>query len=132
MNYLGLGDVVVIAAAVLRIEPEVLIRTSRINAADSAVHAPGASFGGTEFHPGLPRKVAVLGYRLVRNHPFPDGNKRVAFLAMVEMAERNGADWFEPPEDPEGDETVEMMLAAAAGTIDETSFVAWVETRVLT
>lgn len=130
MNYLGLGDIVVIASQVLRIEPEVLLRTSRINAADSAVHAPAASFDGVEFHPGLARKVAVLGYRLLRNHPFLDGNKRVAFLAMVEMAERNGATWTEPVDDPEGDNTVEMMLAAAAGTIDEATFVQWVETRV--
>ena len=130
MNYLGLGDVIVIAAAVLRIDPQVLLRTSRISTADSAVHAPEASFGGVEFHPGLVQKIGVLGYRLVRNHPFPDGNKRVAFLAMVEMAERNDAQWTEPEEDPEGDETVEMMLAAAAGNLDEASFIAWVRTRV--
>ncbi len=130
MNYLGLGDIVLIASKVLRIEPEVLLRTSRIDMADSAVHAPGASFDGVEFHPGLMRKIAVLGYRLVRNHPFPDGNKRVAFLAMVEMAERNGASWNEPADDPDGDETVEMMLAAAASTVDEPTFIDWVETRV--
>jgi death-on-curing protein len=130
VNYLGLGDIVLIASKVLCIEPEVLLRTSRINVADSAVHAPAASFDGVEFHPGLARKVAVLGYRLVRNHPFLDGNKRVAFLAMVEMAERNGANWNEPPDDSDGDATVEMMLAAAAGTIDEVTFVRWVGTRV--
>ena len=130
MNYLGLGDIVLIASKVLLIEPEVLLRSSRINAADSAVHAPAASFDGVEFHPGIARKIAVLGYRLVRNHPFIDGNKRVAFLAMVEMAERNGATWNEPADDPDGDETVDMMMAAAAGTIDESSFVEWVESRV--
>lgn len=130
MNYLGLGDVIFIASKVLRIEPEVLLRTSRINVAESAVHAPGASFDSVEFHPGLPRKIAVLGYRLVRNHPFIDGNKRVAFLAMVEMAERNGKGWNEPDGDPEGDETVEMMVAAAAGTVDEGAFIDWVSRRV--
>ena len=130
MNYLGLDDVIMIAAAVLCIEPEVLLRTSRVSTAESAVHAPAASFGGVEFHAGLVEKIGVLGYRLVRNHPFPDGNKRVAFLAMVEMAERNGAQWTEPADDPEGDETVAMMRAAAAGTIEEARFVAWVRTRV--
>lgn len=130
MNYLGLDDVLAIASAVLRVEPEVLMRTSRINSADSAVHAPGATFGGVEFYPGLRRKIAVLGYRLVRNHPFPDGNKRVAFLAMVEMAERNGAAWHEPIGDCDGDDTVEMMFAAAAGAVDEDTFARWVEERV--
>jgi len=130
VNYLGLDDVVGIASAVLIIEPETLLRTSRINTAESAVHAPAASFGGVEFHPGLVRKIGVLGYRLVRNHPFPDGNKRVAFLAMVEMAERNGRRWLEPIDDPDGDNTVAMMLAASAGHIDEPKFIAWVETRI--
>ncbi len=50
---------------------------------------------------------------------------------MIEMAERNGTQWVEPPDDPEGDETVEMMLAAAAGTVDEETFVEWVKTRVI-
>ncbi len=49
---------------------------------------------------------------------------------MVEMAERNAANWKEPADDPDGDDTVDMMLAAAAGTIDEATFVGWVGTRV--
>ena len=49
---------------------------------------------------------------------------------MVEMAERNEASWNEPADDPDGDETAEMMVAAAAGDIDEAAFIAWVETRV--
>jgi len=61
VHYLGLDDIVLIASKVLRIEPEVLLRTSRVNEADSAVHAPAASFGGVEAHPGLVRKTAVLG-----------------------------------------------------------------------
>ncbi len=130
MIYLGLGDIVLIASKVLRIEPEVLLRTSQINLADSAVHGPAASFDGVEFHPGLVRKIGVLGYRIMRNHPFPDGNKRVAFLAMIEMAERNGANWTEPADDPDGDDTVTMMFAAAAGEIDEPTFIEWVGTRV--
>ena len=79
---------------------------------------------------GLARKVAVLGYRLIKNHPFPDGNKRVAFLAMVEMAEPNGARWNEPPDDPDGGETVAMIVAAAAGSVDEPEFIAWIEGRI--
>ena len=130
MEHLGLADVVMIASAVLGTEPESLLRTNRIGGADSAVNGPAASFGGEEFHPGLARNVAVLGYRLTKIHPFPDGNKRVAFLAMVEMAERNGARWNEPPGDPDGDQTVAMIVAAAAGSDDEPEFIAWVEGRI--
>lgn len=66
----------------------------------------------------------------MRNHPFPDGNKRVAFLAMVEMVERNGHRWAERDDDPDGDNTVKMILAAAAGHIDEPKFITWVEIRL--
>jgi len=67
-------------------------------------------------------KVGVLGYRLARHHAFPDGNKRIAFLAMVEFVERNGGTWTVHSED----RTVEMMIAAAAGSVTEAQFIRWV------
>lgn len=90
--------------------------------ADSALHAPDASFGGEEFYPDLDVKVAVLGYRLARNHPLPDGNKRAALLAMIEFAERNGRQWKLLDED----DTVATMLQVAAGSMTEEAFIAWV------
>lgn len=80
-----------IAAAVLRVEPALGIADQPDRPGRLGGERPGGFLGGVEFHPGLARKVGVLGHRLVRNHPFPDGNKRVAFLAMVELAERNQA-----------------------------------------
>jgi death on curing protein len=131
VEYLSLADVVQIASAVLNLGPEALLSTSRVALADSAVHAPSASFDGIEFHPGAERKIAVLGFRLIKNHPFPDGNKRVGFLAMIEMAERNGLRWVEPQDDSSGDETVGMIVGAASGKIDEDEFIIWVSSRVL-
>lgn len=131
MNYLHLKEIVEIASRVLDLEVETLIPSSRLDLADSAAHSPQASFGGVEFYEGLVTKVGLLGYRLIRNHPFPDGNKRVAFLAMIEMAERNGAFWDEPYNDPEGDDTVAFMFGAASGEVDEAAFLAWVATRVV-
>ena len=52
----------------------------------------------------------------------PDGNKRTAFLAMVEFAERNGLTWLPFDED----DVVETMLAVAAGSLMEPDFVEWV------
>jgi death-on-curing family protein len=66
-------------------------------------------------------KAGVLGYRLARHHCLPDGNKRTALLALVDFVERNGHAWNVPDED----EAVEMMLAAAAGTISERDFITW-------
>jgi len=56
----------------------------------------------------------------------PDGNKRTAFLAMVEFAERNGLTWRPLDED----DVVETMLAVADGYLIESDFVEWVARRL--
>lgn len=126
VRYLGLDDLLVIASRILEIETGVLAKMANLVVADVAVNAPAASFAGVEFYPGFATKVGVLGYRLVRHHALPDGNKRTALLAMIEFVERNGRRW----EDDEEDRTVEMMIAAAAETISEAAFVQWVQERV--
>lgn len=93
VEYLELGDFLIIASEVLGIDPMILARASNMNSADSALHAPAAEFAGVEFYPDFVTKVGVLGYRLVRNHPLTDGNKRTAYLAMIEFTERNGYRW---------------------------------------
>lgn len=59
---------------------------------ESAVYRPQASFGGHEFYPDLFSKVAALGFSLINNHPFVDGNKRVGFEAMRLMLRMNRFD----------------------------------------
>ena len=96
-----------------------------VNLADSALHAPQAAYGGTELYPDFVSKAAVLCSRLARNHPLPDGNKRCAFLSLVEFLERNGYR-FEPLESEDPDETVASQIEAlAAGTLDEGDFGRW-------
>ena len=63
---------------------------------DSAVYRPQASFGGKDLYPDLFSKVAVLGYSIIRNHPFVDGNKRVGFEAMRLMLRLNRYDLHAP------------------------------------
>jgi prophage maintenance system killer protein len=53
-------------------------------------------FGRVEFYPDLIDKAAVVCARLARNHPLPDGNKRVAYLALLEFLARNEVDWAPP------------------------------------
>lgn len=47
---------------------------------DSALNAPFQSFGGEDLYPGILEKASRLGYGLVSNHPFVDGNKRAGTL----------------------------------------------------
>lgn len=126
MRYLGLGDLFVIASGVLGVEAEVLAKASNLVTGDSALNAPAASFGGVEFYPDFVTKVAVLGYRLARNHALPDGNKRTALLAMIEFAERNGRTWKVLDED----DTVDTMIRVAADQMSEETFVRWVSDQL--
>ncbi len=130
-SYLGLGDFLVIAEAVLAVPAEVLALTTDLNLASSALHAPAASFGGYELYRPFSRKAAILCSRLCNNHPLIDGNKRVAYEALREFVARNGYSWTDPPDDgPDGDETVKMMLGLAAGHVTEDELSGWVDERI--
>ena len=96
--------------------------------ADSALHAPMACFGGVDFYPDIVDKAAVLCWRLARNHPLPDDNKRAAWAALVVFIDLNGGAW--DPDPPDVDDAERAMLAVAAGRIDEQAFAAWLRERV--
>lgn len=120
-EYLDLADYLLIAEAVLGVPAEEIARWPGIALADSALHAPAAGFGGVELYPDVIDKAAVLCARLARNHPLPDGNKRVAYLALLEFLTRNGVDWA-----PRAvDETVATIERVAAGTLAEREFADW-------
>jgi death on curing protein len=89
--------------------------------AESALHAPAAGFAGVEFYQDVIDKAAVLCVRLTRNHPLPDGNKRVAYLVLVEFLARNGIEWMPPSID----DTVATIEGVTAGAISEREFAEW-------
>jgi death-on-curing protein len=64
--------------------------------------------------------AAAYGFGIARNHPFVDGNKRVAFQAMYTFLGLNGLRIT--AEEPG---VVEVMLALASGSIQEPDLVAW-------
>ena len=73
----------------------------------------------------LPRLAADYAFGIARNHPFRDGNKRVAFLAAVVFLGLNGLEFVAPEE-----EVVERMLALASGDLDEDEVAEWIRSRV--
>lgn len=130
-RYLDLADYLLIAAAALDVRAEDLYMQVNLPLAESALSAPRAAFGEVEFYPEIDQKVAVLGHRLVANHPLPDGNKRAALLCMREFAEINECVWRHPAADgPEGDETVATMVALAAGDLAFDDFLTWIRHRI--
>ena len=56
---------------------------------ESAVAMPTAQFGGTYLHTGLPAMAAAYHFHLCKNHPFVDGNKRIALAAAETFLELN-------------------------------------------
>jgi len=119
VDYLDLADFLAISEIVLGQPAEDIAFVSRLELAESALHAPSASFGGVEFYPDLVTKAAVLCTRIVKNHPLPDGNKRVGFVSMIEFCLRNGLTWTPPPGDEDGEASARVILELAAGSGDE-------------
>jgi death-on-curing protein len=79
------------------------------------------------YDPGsdLPALAAAIGHGLARNHPFNDGNKRVAFVVMAVFLALNGLD-IEAPEA----EVVALMLESAEGTLAEAELADWLRLHV--
>lgn len=57
---------------------------------DSSLEQPKATYEGELLHPTVLEQAAAYLFHLARNHPFVDGNKRVAFAAMDVFLRMNG------------------------------------------
>jgi death-on-curing protein len=125
-EYLDLADYLLVAEAVLDHPAEDIARFDRISLAESALAAPAMSFSGIEFYPDPIMKAAVLCARLARNHPLPDGNKRVAYLCLREFLVRNDFEFIRPSVD----ETVGVIEALAAGELAEPDFAEWLRKQI--
>ena len=125
MRYLSLAEGLTIAEAVTGTAAAVLARASRLDLLDSALHAPQAGFGEVEFYPDFAAKAAVLTVRIAKNHPLPDGNKRLAWQSLTMFCILNEHDLEVPTEDAVG-----LMLAIAAGDLTETDVAAWLTDRL--
>jgi death-on-curing protein len=122
--YLDLADYLLIAEEVLGVPAETIAGWPGIGLAESALSAPAMGFAAVEFYPDPIDKAAVLCVRLARNHPLPDGNQRVAYLALVEFLARNEIEWAPPSVE----ETVVMIEGGAAGRVAEREFAEWLRT----
>lgn len=80
-----------------------------------------AAYGG----PDVPALAAALGYGLARNHPFVDGNKRTALVAVETFLGLNGLDLTACDAD-----CVVTMLRLAADDLPEEDFAAWLRDNI--
>jgi len=84
---------------------------------ESALAQPEMTFAGRDLYPTLADKAAALGYSLVMNHPFVDGNKRVGHATMETFLVLNGHEIA-----ADVDEQERVVLGVAAGTISREDF----------
>jgi death-on-curing protein len=126
-HYLDLADYLLIAEAVTGLKAEVLAEMPRVvNLASSALSVPGSGWQGQDAYPDLAQKAGLLAARLAKDHPLPDGNKRAAWLSMIEFIERNGYRL----EQPKPDDAVDTMLSLASSELAEADFVEWLRPRL--
>lgn len=93
---------------------------------ESALGQPKQTFGGHDLYPGLVEKATALGFSLITNHPFVDGNKRIGHAALEAMLMLNGKELEVDVNDAEAE-----ILAVASGNRTRDQFQAWVRDHVV-
>ena len=88
---------------------------------DSALESIYSGFGDTEFYPTTEEKGARLGYTLISNHAFVDGNKRIGVYVMLAFLEMNGIRIKCTDE-----ELVHIGLSVADGSMKYEELLQWV------
>ena len=91
---------------------------------DSALEAAFAGFGGKEFYPTKEEKGARIGFSLISNHAFVDGNKRIGVYVMLSFLEMNGIRI-----QCTDDELVHVGLSVADGSMGYEELLDWVLTH---
>lgn len=95
-------------------------------ALDAALAQPRMTFDGDDLYPTLVEKAAALGFTLIKNHPFIDGNKRAGHAAMEVFLVLNGSNI-----EASVDEQEAVVLAVAAGDLNREEFVRWLRSHVV-
>ena len=89
---------------------------------ESALFTPFQSFDGNDMFPSLQQKAARLGFGLIQNHPFVDGNKRIGAHAMLVFLSLNGVELTYTQQELSG-----MILDVAAGKQSFEDMVVWIQ-----
>lgn len=124
MRYLVISEVFEIHFRVMQ-QSGGLMGVRDLGALESALAQPRMTFGGAELYPTLAEKAAALGFALVKNHPFVDGNKRTGHAAMEICLVLNGHQI-----NARVDEQFDIIMALAGGTLTRDEFVAWLKGHV--
>ena len=93
---------------------------------ESALGQPRQTFGGEDLYPTLAAKASALGFSLIMNHPFVDGNKRIGHAALEALLMLNGFELSAGVDESEAE-----ILAVASGERTREELQAWVEAHLV-
>jgi death-on-curing protein len=89
---------------------------------ESAIHTPFQTFANQDLYPTALEKAARLGFGLIRNHPFLDGNKRIGAHAMLVFLDINNIVLSYEDED-----LISTILSVASGELDDVGLLNWLQ-----
>ena len=89
---------------------------------ESAIENIFATFDGVELYPSKEEKAAQLGFSLISNHAFVDGNKRIGMYLMISFLELNGVKI-----DATNEEVAKLGLDVAGGLADSKDILKWIK-----
>jgi death-on-curing protein len=124
MRYLTLAEVVELHELVLAATGGAA-GVRDLGGLESALAQPKATFDGRDLHQTLVEKAAALGFSLVQNHPFVDGNKRTAHAAMETFLVLNGSEIAASVSEQE-----RLMTEVATGRVQREQLVGWLRDHV--
>lgn len=93
---------------------------------ESAIENIFATFDGVELYPSKEEKAAQLGFSLISNHAFVDGNKRIGMYLMISFLELNGVKI-----DATNEEVAKLGLDVAGGLADSKDILKWIDDHKL-
>jgi len=125
VRYLSLTEVLIIYRRIIA-QTGGSLGIRDFNALESALAQPRATYGGEDLYPTIVDKASSLGFSLIQNHPFIDGNKRIGHAAMETFLILNG---FEI--DAAVDEQEQVILTIASGNMKRDDFAVWLRAHVV-
>jgi len=126
MRYLTVSEVIELYRQVMEASGGTVGILS-IESLESAVAQPRATFDGNELYPTIIEKTAALGFSLIMNHAFVDGNKRIGHYAMETFLVLNGHEF-----DASLDEQESIILQLASGKLSRDAFTDWIREHTRT
>ena len=92
---------------------------------DSALNATFQTFAGMELYPTIIEKASRLGYSLIKNHAFVDGNKRIGAHTMLVFLTLNGIEI-----EYEDNDFIHLVLGIASGEISDVQLLEWLKQHI--